>query len=147
MPKCLHNYACTHEEAQTFTNCTLHTVADKTFTHTHPFARTHTHTPSHARTHNELATKRENWNGKPRMRWYALAFDSHLRKLLRMYCPGNAGMEGNDRADRLASRKIRSVEELKDITCGHKAEDITPSIAWRRGVGRGSARQSSLKGP
>ena len=42
-------------------------------------------------------------------------FDIHLRKLHRMYCPGLAGMKGNDQADRLmvksyhkklASRKI-----------------------------------------
>jgi len=43
-------------------------------------------------------------------------------------------------------------EDLKcweswDTTCGHKAKDITPSIAWRRkSVKRGSARWSSLKG-
>ena len=36
--------------------------------------------------------------------------------------------------------------EAWDTTCGHKAKDITPSIAWRRGVERESARWSSLKG-
>ena len=43
------------------------------------------------------------------------------------------------------------LEDLKcwgawDTTCGHKTKDITPSIAWRRGLERGSARRSSLKG-
>ena len=33
-----------------------------------------------------------------------------------------------------------------DTTCGHTAKDISPSIAWRRGVERGNARRSSLKG-
>ena len=27
----------------------------------------------------------------------------------------------------------------------HKAKDITPSVAWRRGMGRGSARRPSLR--
>ena len=61
------------------------------------------------------------------------------------YCPGHAGVKRNDWTDRLAgkatlltasqwlaaSRKI-SVEELGDTTCGHKAKDITPLVAWRR---------------
>ena len=39
-------------------------------------------------------------------------------------------------------------EDLKcwDTICGNKTKDITPSIAWRRGVERGSARWPSLKG-
>ena len=43
-------------------------------------------------------------------------------------------------------------EDLKrwgasDTTCGHKAKNSIPSVAWReRGVERGSARRSSFKG-
>ena len=33
--------------------------------------------------------------------------DIHLRKLLWVYCPGHAGVEGNDRADRLAGTQIK----------------------------------------
>ena len=35
--------------------------------------------------------------------------------------------------------------EAWDTTCGHKAKDITPSTAWRRGTERGNAQQYSLK--
>ena len=55
--------------------------------------------------------------------------DIHLRKLQWVYCPGHAGVKGNDRADRpagkatlkwLASRKIGSVEELETLPAGTK---------------------------
>ena len=36
--------------------------------------------------------------------WNVLMVDIHLRKLLWVYCPGHAGMKGNDRADRLAGK-------------------------------------------
>ena len=35
--------------------------------------------------------------------WHVLMVDIHLRKLLWVYCPGHAGVKGNDRADRLAA--------------------------------------------
>ena len=66
-------------------------------------------------------------------------------RLLRMFCPGQAGVQGHDRADEetkqaaktTITRVARVSEDLKnwwdwDITCEHKAKDITPSIAWRR---------------
>ena len=43
-----------------------------------------------------------------------------------------------------ASWKILSVVELG--ACMHKVKDITSSIAWKRGMERGSTRRSSLKG-
>ena len=54
--------------------------------------------------------------------------DIHLRKLLLVYCPGHAGMKGNDRADRLAGKAALT----SDTTCGYKSKDITPSTAWGR---------------
>ena len=36
--------------------------------------------------------------------WNVSMVDIHLRKLLRVYCPGRAGVKGNDRADRLADK-------------------------------------------
>ena len=67
--------------------------------------------------------------------------DSHLRKLLWVYCPGHARVKGNDRADRLVgkatltrglllgrSEVLRSLRHYRR----RKAKDITPSIAWRR---------------
>ena len=35
--------------------------------------------------------------------WHVSMVDIHLRKLLWVYCPGHAGVKGNDRADRLAA--------------------------------------------
>ena len=36
--------------------------------------------------------------------WNVSMVDIHLRKLLWVYCPGHAGVKGNDRADRLAGK-------------------------------------------
>ena len=36
--------------------------------------------------------------------WDVSMVDIHLRKLLRVYYPGHAGMKENDRADRLAGK-------------------------------------------
>ena len=36
--------------------------------------------------------------------WNVSTVDIHLRKLLWVYCPGHAGVKGNDRADRLAGK-------------------------------------------
>jgi len=36
--------------------------------------------------------------------WNVLMVDIHLPKLLWLYCPGHAGVKGNDRADRLADK-------------------------------------------
>ena len=73
--------------------------------------------------------------------WNVSMVDIHFQKLLWVYCVEYAGVKGNDRADRLAGKATRSSgsfsEDLKcwgtgDATCGHKAKDITPSIAWSR---------------
>ena len=72
--------------------------------------------------------------------WNMSMVDIHPRKTLWMYCPGHAWVNGNDRADWLAKQPSQVAcfsEDLKcweawDTTCGHKAKDITPSIAWRR---------------
>ena len=45
------------------------------------------------------------------------------------------------------SQVARASEDLKcwrawDAPCGHKAKDITPSTAWRRGVESGSVRRA-----
>ena len=55
------------------------------------------------------------------------------------------------RADRKKPTHIRGGILLKSLwhyTCGHKAKDTTPLIAWRReGIARGSSQQrSSLRG-
>ena len=36
--------------------------------------------------------------------WHVLMFDIHLQRILWTYCPGHAGVKGNYRSDRLASK-------------------------------------------
>ena len=44
--------------------------------------------------------------------WHVSIFDIHLRKPMWMYCPGHAGVKGNDQADRLAGN-----QPSEDVTC------------------------------
>ena len=82
--------------------------------------------------------------------------DIQHRKLLWVYCPGHAGVKGNYRADRLTgkaaltsglllgrSEVLRSLRHyLRAQSYGHHTIDRLE----KRGVERGSARRSSLKG-
>ena len=81
--------------------------------------------------------------------------DIHLRKLLWMFCLGHAGVKGKDRADTLAgkatficlllgkSEVLRSLRQyLRAQSQGHHSIERLEE----RGVERGSARRSSLKG-
>ena len=82
--------------------------------------------------------------------------ERNFQNLLWVYRPGHAGMEGNDRADRLAgkatltsglllgrSEVLRSVRhDLRAQSQGHHTIDRLEE----RGVERGSAGRSFLKG-
>ena len=88
--------------------------------------------------------------------WNVSMADIHLRKLPWVYCPGHAGVKGNDRADRLAgkatltgglllgrSEVLRSLEHyLWAQSQGHHTIDRLEE----RGVEGRSARRSPLKG-
>jgi ribonuclease HI len=88
--------------------------------------------------------------------WHVSMFDIHLRKILWVYCPGHAGVKGNDRADRLAgkatitgglrlgrSEVVRSLRHyLRAQSQGHHTIDHLEE----RGIERGSAQRSSLGG-
>ena len=88
--------------------------------------------------------------------WNVSMVNIHLRKLLWVYCPGHAGVKGNNRADRLAgkatptsglllgrSEVLRSLRHyLRAQSQGHHTIDHLEE----RGVKRGSARRPSLKG-
>ena len=101
-----------------------------------------------------LATKNESGMGSPY--WNVSTVDIHLRKLLWVYCPGHAGVKGNDRADSLLgkaaitsglllgrSEVLRSLKHnLRAQSQGHHTIDRMEDIS----VERGSARRSSLKG-
>ena len=88
--------------------------------------------------------------------WNVSMVDLHLWKFLWVYCPGHAGVKGNDRAKRLAgkatltsgsllgrSEVLRSLRHyLRAKSQGHHTTDRLEE----RGFERGSARRSSLKG-
>ena len=78
--------------------------------------------------------------------------DIHVRKLMWVYCPGHARVKGNDRADRLAGKAavtsgllLERSEVLRSLRHCLRAQR---QRLWleERGLERGSARRSSLKG-
>ena len=82
--------------------------------------------------------------------WRVSVFDTNLPRILRVYMPESRKM--TEQIDWRAKRPSHYVsEDLKcwgtwDITCGHKAKNVTPPTAWARGVATGSCRRSPLKG-
>ena len=82
--------------------------------------------------------------------------DIHLQKLLWVYCPGHAGVKGNDRADRLAGKatltsglclgRSEALRSLKHYLRAQSQAHHAINHLEETGVERGSARQSSLKG-
>ena len=83
--------------------------------------------------------------------WNVSAVDIHLRNLLWVYCPRHTGVKGSDREDTLAgkatfangSEVLRSLRhDMRTQSQGHHTIDHLEE----RGVDRGSAEQSSLKG-
>ena len=73
------------------------------------------------------------------------------RKPLWVYCPGHAGVKGNDGADRqsnhhrwLASRKICCVEELETLPAGTSQRQHTIDRLEERGVESGSVLHGPL---
>ena len=81
---------------------------------------------------------------------------STFKTFLWLYCPGLAGVKGNDRADRLAGKAtltsgllLGRSEVLRSLRHYLRAQSQGHHIIDRlgeRGVERGSARRSSLKG-
>ena len=73
-----------------------------------------------------------------------------------VYCPGYAGVKGNDRADRLAGKatltnglllgRSEVLRSLRHYLRAQSQEHHTADRLEEKGVERGSARRSSLKG-
>ena len=104
---------------------------------------------------NELATKVK----RQRMvspGWNASMVDIHLWKLPWKYCPGHAGEKGKDRADRLAGKatltssfllgRSEVLRSLRYYLRTQSQRHYTIDHLEKRGMERGSASQSSLKG-
>jgi len=87
--------------------------------------------------------------------WNESVVDTHLRKLW-VYCPGHAGLKGNDRADRLAGKatlasslRLGRYEVLRSLRHYQRAQNQghhTIDRLEEGGVERQSTRRSSLKG-
>ena len=93
------------------------------------------------------------------MAYSALIVDNHLRKLLWEHCSVPAGVKENDRADKLAgkvtlasglffgrSEVLRSLIISETLTAAQSQGHHTMDHLEERGVERGSASRSSLKG-
>ena len=88
--------------------------------------------------------------------WIVSMVTIHLRKLQRVYCPGHVRVKRNDRADRLAGKatitnglhlgRSEVLRNLRHCLQAQSQEHHTINHLEERGVERGSARQSSLKG-
>ena len=107
----------------------------------------------HAHRFNELATKNEKWTGKPKLE---CVDGRHPSSKTVDVLPWTCRSEGKWRSRQtggqsnphnwLASRKIWSFEELETLPAGTKPRNHTTDHLAKRGVERGSARWSSLKG-
>ena len=99
---------------------------------------------------------RFNESGMGSSDWNVSMVDIHLRKLLWVYCPGHSGMKGNDRSDRLAGKatltsslllgRSATLRSLRHYMRVQSQGYHTIDHLEERGVERGSARRSSLKG-
>jgi len=88
--------------------------------------------------------------------WNVSVANIHLRKLLWVYCPGHAGVNGNDRADRLAGKatltsgllfgRYEVLRSLRHYMRAQSQGHHTIDRLEERGEERGSATRSSLKG-
>ena len=87
--------------------------------------------------------------------WNVSMVDIHLRKLLWVYCPGHAGVKGNDRADRLAGKatitnglflgRSEVLLSLRHYLRAQSQGHYTIDRLEERGVERGSQRGNLKK--
>ena len=88
----------------------------------------------HPHTVNEMATRLPKVNsGTVSHDRQVSIFGIYLQTLclLWVYCPGHAGVKGNDREDTLVG-KVNEVLRSSRHFLQVQSQDITPSIAWRR---------------
>ena len=81
--------------------------------------------------------------------WHTAMHSFRLQRLLWIYCPGHAGVSGNERADRLAgTADITSglLRGLRNFLYTDKPEHQSIDRLKERGVEKGSGRHSTLQG-
>ena len=88
--------------------------------------------------------------------WHTAMHSLQLQRLLWIYCPGHAGVSGNERADRLASTaditsglqlgRAEVLRGLRNFLSTDKPEHHSTDRLKERGVEKGSGRHSTLQG-
>ena len=88
--------------------------------------------------------------------WHTAMHSLRLQRLLWIYCPGHAGVSGNERADRLASTvditsglqlgRAEVLRGLRNFLSTDKPEHHSTDRLEERGVEKGSGRHSTLQG-
>ena len=101
-----------------------------------------------------LLQKVESGMGCPN--WHTAMHSLRLQRLLWIYCPGHAGVSGNERADRLASTaditsglqlgRAEVLRGLRNFLNTDKPEHHSTDHLKERGVEKGSGRHSTLQG-
>ena len=90
--------------------------------------------------------------------WLKAISESSLQKLLWIFCPGHAGVHGNERADKIAGEADVSgtltldpptvLSLVKDLLEKQRIETSnTTDILKGKGIKRGAGRMSDLRGP
>ena len=87
--------------------------------------------------------------------WHTAMHCFWLQRLLWIYCPGHAGVSGNERADRLASTaditsglqlgRAKVLRGLRNFFNADKAENHSTDRPKERGVEKGSDRTPTLQ--
>ena len=88
--------------------------------------------------------------------WHTAMHSLRLQRLLWIYCPGHAGVSGNERAERLASTadipsglqlgRAEVLRGLRNFLSRDKPEHHSTDRLKERGVKKGSCRHSTLQG-
>ena len=88
--------------------------------------------------------------------WHTAMHSLRLQRLLWIYCPGHAGVSGNERADRLVSTaditsglqlgRTEVLRGLRDFLNMDRSEHHITDHLKERGVEKGSGRQSTPQG-
>ena len=88
--------------------------------------------------------------------WHTAMHSLRLQRFLWIYCPGHAGVSGNERADRLASTaditsglqlgRAEVLRGLRNFLSTDKLEHHSIDRLKERGVEKGSGRHSTLQG-
>ena len=86
--------------------------------------------------------------------WHTAMHSLRLQRLLWIYCPGHAGVSGNERSDRLASTaditsglqlgRAEVLQGLRNFLNMNKPEHHSIDCLKERGVEKGSGRHSTL---